>query len=107
MVSPLLSQIPRASIQRHTQVDGKSVVIEEKLSTDGNRYRRALSSVYAGGDYGRLMEGVFENYLDIKFKDMHMENVSFSSLFANLSLCVQRWQIRMVRGCEKFLPAVV
>ena len=38
--------------------------------------RTVLSSVYAGGDYGRLMEGVFENYLDVKFKDMHLENVS-------------------------------
>ena len=72
----LHSQIPRTSVQRHTQVDGKAVVIEEKLSTEGNRYRTVLSSVYAGGDYGRLMEGVFENYLDIKFKDMHLENVS-------------------------------
>ena len=69
-------QIPRTSIQRHAQVDGKAVVIEEKLSTEANRFRTVLSSVYAGGDYGRLMEGVFENYLDVKFKDMHLENVS-------------------------------
>ena len=35
-------QIPRTSIQRHAQVDGKAVVIEEKLSTDANRFRGAI-----------------------------------------------------------------
>ena len=32
--------------------------------------------LYACGEYDRLVQGVFENYLDIKFKDMHLENVS-------------------------------
>ena len=63
-------------MQRHAQVNGQTVIIEESAATAPNRYRSMLSTVYAGGDYGRVMEGVFENYLDIKFKDMHLENVS-------------------------------
>jgi hypothetical protein len=31
--------------------------------------------VQACGDYDRLQQGVFENYLSMKFKDSRMENV--------------------------------
>jgi chromosome transmission fidelity protein 18 len=39
------------------------------------RFRNILHAVHACGDYDRLQQGVFENYLNIKFKDSRMENV--------------------------------
>jgi len=39
------------------------------------RYKKILSSVYNCGEYDRLLTGVFENYLAIKFKDCGLQNV--------------------------------
>ena len=61
-------QIPRTSKRR---VDGEEV----NVSSPGSRFRNVLSTVQACGDYDRLQQGVFENYLNIKFKDSRMENV--------------------------------
>ena len=85
-------------------------MIEEKLSTEGNRYRTVLSAVYAGGDYGRLMEGVFENYLDIKFKDMHLENVSGKCSSSSVSWVRGRRlrrEIRCAMHDERFSKVVM
>jgi hypothetical protein len=57
-------------------VDGKSVVLEESGATLPNRFRSSLRTIYACGDYEKIMEGVFENYLTVKFKDSCLENVS-------------------------------
>ena len=32
-------------------------------------------SVMANGDYEKLQQGIFENYLEIKFKDSRLQNV--------------------------------
>ena len=58
-------------------MDGKSVVLEESGATLKNRYHSVLSTIYACGDYEKIMEGVFENYLNVKFKDSCFENVGF------------------------------
>ena len=38
--------------------------------------QNVLRTVQACGDYNKLQEGVFENYLDIKFKDSRFHNVN-------------------------------
>ena len=35
-----------------------------------------LRSVQSCGDYEKMMQGAYENYLSIKFKDVKMQNVS-------------------------------
>ena len=40
------------------------------------RLANILHSVYSCGEYDRLMQGVFENYPQIKFKDSYMNAVS-------------------------------
>jgi len=39
------------------------------------RFANILHSVYSCGEYDRLMQGVFENYPEIKFKDSYMNAV--------------------------------
>lgn len=51
-------------------------LVEESMSTEPARFRAALKSVMACGDYEKLIQGVFENYLEVKFKDVKMQNVS-------------------------------
>ena len=40
-----------------------------------SRYKTILGMLYACGEYDRLVQGVFENYLDMKFKDSGMQSV--------------------------------
>ena len=42
-----------------------------------------LSEVYAAGESEKVVNGLFENYLDCKFKDPYMDGVS-SFLFFHL-----------------------
>jgi len=48
---------------------------KEAANTLGARYRSILSTVQSCGEYDRLVQGVFENYLNIKFKDTGMAGV--------------------------------
>ena len=40
-----------------------------------SRYKTILGMLYACGEYDRLVQGVFENYLAMKFKDAGMQGV--------------------------------
>ena len=53
-----------------------AILKEETLSNLSSRYKTMLRTVQACGDYDRVLQGVFENYLDVKFKDMAFQNVS-------------------------------
>lgn len=48
---------------------------KEAANTVGARYRSILGIVQSCGEYDRLIQGVFENYLNIKFKDNNMAGV--------------------------------
>eukprot|EP00092_Neocalanus_flemingeri_P030900 GFUD01033557.1.p1 GENE.GFUD01033557.1~~GFUD01033557.1.p1 ORF type:complete len:883 (+),score=321.60 GFUD01033557.1:37-2685(+) len=48
---------------------------KEAANTMGARYRSILATVQSCGEYDRLVQGVFENYLNIKFKDSGMNGV--------------------------------
>ena len=75
-------QIPRSSSKRKfvAQTNGiqenDEFVQEESLSSMPNRYKTMLKSVQSCGDYEKMMQGAYENYLTIKFKDIKMKNVS-------------------------------
>jgi len=69
-----LFSIPRADkvdTMAELGVAGK----KEAANTLGARYRSILSTVQSCGEYDRLVQGVFENYLNIKFKDSGMAAV--------------------------------
>ena len=77
-----LFQIPRSSSKRKfvgsIDIAGNSeeFVQEESLSTLSARYTNILKSVQSCGDYEKMMQGAFENYLLVKFKDhMNLLNV--------------------------------
>ena len=73
-ISLLALQIPRTCKRK---IDEQEV----NVASAGARFRSVLHSVQACGDYDRLQQGVFENYLNIKFKDSRMENVSTCCVF--------------------------
>ncbi|XP_072043772.1 chromosome transmission fidelity protein 18 homolog [Amphiura filiformis] len=54
-------------------------VAEEASNTSlSARYYNILQEVQAEGDYEKLLQGVFENFLDVRFKDPHLEAVNLS-----------------------------
>lgn len=49
------------------------------------RFNNVLSVVQGAGENDKLTQGLFENYLDCKFKDPYMDGVS---LFSHLSCLI-------------------
>lgn len=68
-------QIPRGTAKTFKQVGNRSVVVDENVSTSQHRFHKVLSAVQSCGEYEKMANGVFENYLDIKFKDSQLKNV--------------------------------
>ena len=64
------------------EVRGQVVQVEESGASLPNRFKSTLHSVYACGEYEKMMHGVFENYLNVKFKDSQFENVSRHEIMA-------------------------
>jgi len=66
--------IPRAD-KVDTMAELGSSEKKEAANTMGARYRSILATVQRCGEYDRLVQGVFENYVNIKFKDSGMAAV--------------------------------
>ena len=75
-----LFQIPRSSGSNKRKHDGKS---EENCASLNVRFKNSLHMAQSCGDYEKLQQGVFENYLNIKFKDDKMQNVLGMDIFHN------------------------
>ena len=75
-----LFQIPRSSGSNKRKHDGKS---EENCAALNARFKNSLHMAQSCGDYEKLQQGVFENYLTIKFKDAKMQNVLGMNIFHN------------------------
>lgn len=65
-----LFQMPRPSVKRKSNNEDKG-----GSASLGSRFKNALHLAMACGDYDKLQQGVFENYLSIKFKDAKFQNV--------------------------------
>jgi len=63
-------ETPRASAK--VRLGGKEV----SAASEPARFQAMLAATHACGEYDRLMAGVHEMYLSIKFKDSHLHNVS-------------------------------
>ena len=76
-----LFQIPQSSKKRkfvsnsNFSSENGDYLQEENLSSMPARFWTMLRSVQACGDYEKMIQGTFENYLTIKFKDVKMQNV--------------------------------
>ena len=75
-----LFSIPRSSGSNKRKHDGKS---EENCAALNVRFKNSLHMAQSCGDYEKLQQGVFENYLNIKFKDAKMQNVLGMDIFHN------------------------
>jgi len=63
------------AIPRPNQMVTSETGDEVPAATVHARYRNILSSVSSCGEFERLLNGVFENFLEVKFKDSGMMNV--------------------------------
>ena len=57
---------------------GSETQSKQRLSTIGERYKTILSTIYSCGEYEKVVQGVFENYVNMQFKDLKLENVTRS-----------------------------
>ena len=64
----LFFQIPRSSSKRKYVGDDSGQLMEENLSQLSSRFKNMLRTAYSCGDNERVMQGLFENYLEVKFK---------------------------------------
>ncbi|XP_063961943.1 chromosome transmission fidelity protein 18 homolog [Lytechinus pictus] len=53
------------------------------------RFHHMLHVIQACGEHEKLMQGVFENYLEVKFKDPHMDAINMASDWLTFSDIVQ------------------
>ena len=52
------------------------MIVEENAASVPHRFNSMLSTVYACGEYDKMLNGVFENFLEVKFKDTQLRNVT-------------------------------
>lgn len=50
-------------------------------ASQSSRFHRILSLAMTCGEFAKLTQGIYENYLDVKFKDPHLDSVRFVILF--------------------------
>ncbi|XP_059092266.1 chromosome transmission fidelity protein 18 homolog isoform X2 [Tigriopus californicus] len=70
-----LFQLPRGHKRTTKRVRSELVQIEESRASLPLRFSNMFHLASSCGDYDKLMQGVFENYLQVKFKDSQLENV--------------------------------
>ena len=73
-----LFQLPRSSSTSSSnkrKLDGKNNQGDQNCAALNVRFKNSLNMAMACGDYEKLQQGVFENYLNIKFKDAKLQNV--------------------------------
>jgi len=71
-----LFQMPRPTKRKYVNLAKDNEVEQEENSAALDvRFRHILRTIMANGDYEKLQQGIFENYLEIKFKDSRFQNV--------------------------------
>ena len=89
------SQTPRAS-QKILVPCGDGSSREESAAALPVRAKSMLRAVQACGDYDKIMNGVFENYLQVKFRDTQLANVSLITIYFSVTVPIfsfleRRW----------------
>ena len=78
---------------------------KQKLSTVTERYKKILSTIQSCGEYERVVQGVFDNYVNIKFKDMRLENVTRClDWFTSFDLLQQEIRHTQIYSLMAYLP---
>lgn len=84
-----LFQLPKPKKKQYTNPydlkQGQRSVAETMQGLDGDvtsltaRFHHMLHVIQACGEHEKLMQGIFENYLEVKFKDPHMDAINLAS----------------------------
>ena len=65
---------------------------KQKISSVGERYKKILATIQSCGEYERVVGGVFDNYVNMKFKVIKM--VIFISCFSQITRALRQSQVR-------------
>ena len=65
---------------------------KQKISSVGERYKKILATIQSCGEYERVVGGVFDNYVNMKFKVIKM--VIFISCFSQITRALKQSQVR-------------
>ncbi|KAL4241036.1 hypothetical protein ACF0H5_001814 [Mactra antiquata] len=71
--------LPRPKRQKFVNLQDKSMKDIVLNTSPTARFSNILSVVQSAGEYEKLTQGLFENYLDCKFKDPYMDGVSMAT----------------------------
>ncbi|XP_053392713.1 chromosome transmission fidelity protein 18 homolog [Mercenaria mercenaria] len=71
--------LPRPKRQKFVNVQETSVKDLVLNTSPSARFNNVLAVVQGAGEYDKLTQGLFENYLDCKFKDPYMDGVSMAT----------------------------
>merc|ERR1712029_773997 len=84
---------PRSSSKRKYVQEGATSgqLMEENLSGLSQRFRTMLATALSCGDNERVMQGLFENYLEVKFKDNALQNVNQGTEWFRFFDVTQNW----------------
>jgi len=78
---------------------------KQKISSVGERYKKILATIQSCGEYERVVGGVFDNYVNMKFKDMRLENVTRSlDWFTSFDLMQQEIRHSQIYSLMAYLP---
>lgn len=69
-------QRPRRTLKDHDQQDSSEQIVSMTDTSTKSRMANVLDVIHMSGDYNRLMNGVFENYLKQKMPDANMIGVA-------------------------------
>ena len=84
---------------------GSETQSKQRLSTIGERYKTILSTIYSCGEYEKVVQGVFENYVNMQFKDLKLENVTRSlDWFTGFDLLQQEIRHSQIYALMAYLP---
>ncbi|OWF51090.1 chromosome transmission fidelity protein 18 homolog [Mizuhopecten yessoensis] len=71
--------LPRPKRNRFLNInDLKNEEWKVNNTSDAARFQNVLQATYSSGEYEKVIQGLFENYLECKYKDPKMEGLNFA-----------------------------
>ena len=78
---------------------------KQKILNIAERYQKILSTIQSCGEYEKVVQGVFDNYVNMKFRDLRLENVTKSlDRFTEFDLLQQEIRHSQIYSLMAYLP---
>ena len=78
---------------------------KQKILNIAERYQKILLTIQSCGEYEKVVQGVFDNYVNMKFRDLRLENVTKSlDRFTEFDLLQQEIRHSQIYSLMAYLP---